>query len=197
MKGINMHLRGLLAVLIAVAVILTACQPYQYIGTQIDPAKPLSDLTFSKADGGTFKLSDTPDRTLLLFFGYTNCPDICPLTMAQLKLAMEKLGDKAAKVDVALVTVDPERDTPDRLTEYVTRFNPGFIGLIPQSQDALKDIAAELGIYYEIDTTTSDENYMVMHTSSILVIHNQSLVLVIPPDSKADDIASDLAHLVK
>jgi protein SCO1 len=193
-------MRSKFSILIALTVtlILAACQPYQYIGTRLEPAKPVSDLTFKTADGSAFKLSGEKDRTLILFFGYTNCPDICPLTMAQLKLAIEKLGSKANNIDVALVTVDPARDTPERIQQYASQFNPTFLGLRAESDNALKDIASELGIYYEPDKSTdTQENYLVMHTSSVMVFQNQALVLVFPPDTKGEDIAKDLAELIK
>src|SRR5215210_6628433 len=92
------------------------------------PAAPEIELT--RANGNSFRLSEMRGNVVLLFFGYTSCPDICPTTLAELKQALEKLdAEDAQQVRVLFVTVDPQRDTPERVQEYVDHFNGDFIGL--------------------------------------------------------------------
>src|SRR5258705_13619320 len=105
MRGWKTGWIGLLAAL----TLLAACQPYQFRGTVLNEPKPIGDFRLDRADGGKFQLSADPAMTYILFFGYTNCPDVCPLTLAQLKLAVETMGDKAKSVQGVFVTVDPER----------------------------------------------------------------------------------------
>jgi protein SCO1 len=81
------------------------------------------------ADGGIYRLSENRGKITLLFFGYTYCPDICPATLAEMKLAVDQLKDDAGEVQVVFISVDPGRDTSESMQEYAERFNPAFIGL--------------------------------------------------------------------
>lgn len=176
---------------------LAACQPYQYKGTILSNPKPLTDFTLSSADGSEFRLSTFDKPLLVLYFGYTHCPDVCPATMAQLRLAAQQLGDKARSVQVAFVTVDPQRDTPERLKEFLGNFDPSFIGLYTTDAAALRAITQQFGLYYEDQGGGSqDPDYLVAHTSSILVIKDSKLIAVFPGETSGADIAADLEHLL-
>ena len=183
--------------LVAAMILLAACQPYQFRGTVLNQPKPIGDFRLDRADGGKFQLSDDPSLTYILFFGYTHCPDVCPLTMAQLKLAVEAMGEKASSVRVMFVTVDPERDTSDVLISYLERFNPAFIGLYTPDAATLQDIVGDFGVYYEAGSHDDHpEEYLVDHTSAILVVRDSKLLAVIPNDATHEEIAGDVTHLV-
>jgi protein SCO1/2 len=99
--------------------------------TYAEPYPVAAEFELTRADGNRFRLSDERGKVVMLFFGYTSCPDVCPTTMAELKQALEKVGEKADQVQVIYVTVDPERDTPERVQEYVNHFqNIGLSGRI-------------------------------------------------------------------
>jgi len=179
-------------------VFLIACQPRQFVGTLLDPAKPIDDFTVAATNGGEFHLSDQPSPLLVLFFGYTHCPDVCPTTLYELDQAMALLGGDASSVQVAMVTVDPERDTPEILNAYVQNFNPSFMGLREPDTDKLAAIIAEFGVFYEIqDHPEGSEDYLVSHTPSLIVLDQSGMRLVIPGGTSAEDIAADLRALLK
>ena len=187
---------ALIGIFVALA-LLAACQPYEFRGTVLNEPKPIADFRLDRADEGKFQLSADPAMTYILFFGYTNCPDVCPLTMAQLKLAVEAMGDKAKSVQVVFVTVDPERDTADVLTSYLERFNPAFIGLYTPDAATLQGIVGDFGVYYEAESHDDHpDEYLVDHTSAILVVRDSKLLAVIPNDATHEEIAGDVTHLL-
>src|SRR5215211_4478411 len=114
-------------------------KPASFRGTTYAEPYPVApEIELTRANGTRFRLSETRGKVVALFFGYTSCPDVCPTTMAELKQALEKLGNKADQVQVLFVTVDPQRDTPERVQEYVNHFNPDFIGLSGLEADLAK-----------------------------------------------------------
>lgn len=141
-------LLALLAVVMAsvAAFALSRSTPPTFHGTDLGPGNPAHDFTLEAADRGRVALSEFRGRAVLMFFGYTHCPDVCPLTMGKLRLALERVGASAGDVQVILVTVDPELDTPERLRDYVRTFDPGFIGLTG-SREQLEGITRAYGVY--------------------------------------------------
>jgi protein SCO1 len=119
--------------------------PPTFHGTHLGPDMPAPDFTLDTADGPV-SLSDFRGQAVLMFFGYTQCPDVCPFTMAKLRLALETLGDRSDQVQVLLITVDPDMDSPDRLRDYARAFNPSFLGLTG-SRAALEEITQVYGVY--------------------------------------------------
>lgn len=118
--------------LLIVALGLASCgAPHQWSGTLVDPPKPLTDYTLPDQNGQPFQLGAQQPNLMLLYFGYTTCPDYCPTTLGEWKQIKEELGANADKVRFVLVSVDPERDTEQALKAYVERFDPAFIGLRP------------------------------------------------------------------
>src|SRR5512138_3172218 len=134
------------AALALLAVAGVACRPHQYKATVLQPPKPLDDFSMPGSDGSTFTLSAHKDQFVILYFGYTNCPDICPATLAQIKQMTQKLGADAAKVKVAFVTVDPERDTLEVLKAYLGHFNPNYVGLRPADDSQMAALTKAYGI---------------------------------------------------
>lgn len=131
--------------------LLTACAapsaPATLSSTKIDPPTVLSDFSLPASTGGELRLSDLRGQPVLLYFGYTRCPDYCPITLAEFRRAREALGSDGERVHVVLISVDPANDTPDVLAAYLRGFGPGFIGL--QGNDAtLRRISKEYGLTY-------------------------------------------------
>lgn len=119
--------------------------------TLIDPGRPVRAFSLPASTGGQLALSDLRGKTVLLYFGYTHCPDFCPTTLTQFAAVRRQLGDLAEQVQAVLISVDPARDTPEVLAEYVTRFDPTFIGL-----QGSADVLASIGPDYGLITNPAD-----------------------------------------
>lgn len=155
----------------------------------IDPSRPVADIRMTDDEGRLFHLAKTEKKIVLLFFGYTHCPDECPLTLAHLKRALEMLGSEAAqKVQVVMVSTDPVRDTPEALNRYLNKFNPNFLG-ITGSMDEMQKIYAD----YNVIVLEGGET----HSTFVYVIDSaRKLRLTFLPDTLPEDIAHDLRILL-
>ncbi len=157
-------------------------------GAVIDPPTQAGDIHLQNYNNQDFSLSSLRGKVVLLYFGYTNCPDECPLTMAHLKLAVDQLGTNAKDVRVIMVTTDPKRDTPQVLQSWLTKFSPDFIGLTGP-QDALANVWRDYGVTVEDSGET--------HSFFIYVIDQAGRFReTFLPDSQPADIASDVRVLL-
>jgi len=158
------------------------------------PSASYFELTHSSGD--LIRLSDFRGRIVLLFFGYTFCPDVCPATLAELNMALNEIPEKADLVQVLYVSVDPERDTPQIIQEYVERFNPTFIGL-SGSFNELEKIWQDYDIFREVVTT--DSNIVtVSHTARVILIDEKSnMRLSYAFGTPVEDIVFDLRLLLE
>lgn len=148
-------------------------------GCQPQPAFQNLDITGNTQFGKDFALPDTAGRmrtladfkgrAVVLVFGYTHCPDICPTTMADLAQAMHTLGPDAKRVQVLLVSVDPERDTAALLAQYVAAFDPSFVALRPADDAQLKQVAKAFHIYYAKSPGKTPGSYTMDHTAASYV----------------------------
>ncbi len=166
------------------------------------------DITGSKAFGTNFGLIDTDGklRTLadfqgkavVMFFGYTHCPDVCPTTLIEMQEVMRLLGPQAAKVQVIFVTLDPERDTSEVLKQYVPAFNPSFIGLRPANEEALNRLTKEFKIYYKRVPGLSPNTYTIDHTAGSYVFDPKGqLRLYIKHGQGPEVLAQDLKTILQ
>ena len=174
-----------------------------------DSGKPLfrsTDIT-GAAIGGAFRLTDhngqqrTPEdfrgKVLVVFFGYTHCPDVCPTTLAQLSLALKKLGKDADRVQVVMITVDPERDTPEVLKAYVTALDPRFLGLTGDAA-AIADAASQFKVFYQKSSAAGASGYSIDHSSSSFVFDPAGhLRLLVSNAQGAEVYAHDIAELLR
>ena len=173
-------------------------EPAGFQGTAYtEPYPPAPEFELARSSG-SFRLADTRGNIVLLFFGYTSCPDICPTTMSELKTALERIGEENAEnVKVIFVTVDPERDTPERVQEYVNHFDPDFIGL-SGSEAELAPIWNKYGVYREIVEGTSAAGYLVNHTARVTMIDQDGYLRVSYGfDAPVENIVHDLQLLLK
>jgi len=159
--------------------------------TEPYPLAPEFDLT--GGNGNDVRLSEMRGNIVLLFFGYTTCPDVCPTTMAELKSVTDKLGaEKSKNVKVILVTVDPERDTPQRMQEYVNHFSKDFIGLTGAEAELAK-VWNDYGIFRQVVDENSAAGYGIDHTARITLIdQNGNLRASYGFDTPVDDIVHDV-----
>ncbi|SEO67176.1 MULTISPECIES: SCO family protein [unclassified Pseudomonas] len=133
-------------------------------------SRNLPDVKMTDQDGQAVVMDELKDKWSLLFFGYTFCPDICPTTLAQLRQIKSELPKEAVdKLQIVLVSVDPNRDTPKQLKQYLGYFDPQFIGLTPSSIEDLQKLANAVSIPF-IPADTSKPNYTVDHSGNLAVI---------------------------
>ena len=152
--------------------VLAACaaESPSFRGTVLDPPQPVQDFVLTDHNGQPFRLGDQHGNVVLLFFGYTFCPDVCPTTLGAWKRVHEALGTDAQGVRFVFITVDPDRDTPERLKQHVEIFDSGFIGLTGTPEE-LQPVYQAFGVYFEKDTETdSAAGYLVSHTASAFVV---------------------------
>lgn len=156
------------------------------------------DFTLTDQYGQPFRLSDQRGDIVMLFFGYTSCPDVCPTTLATWRKVHEGLGEDADRVRFAFVTVDPERDTPERLGLHVNAFNPDFVGLSGAPED-LVSLYEVFDVYYEkVENSGSALGYLVNHTASAFLIDPEGQWrLRVTYATAAEDIVHDIQELLE
>ena len=157
------------------AVLLSACSPPQppqlKQGTLLPSAKAIADFQLTDQHGKPFTRNNLVGKWSFAFFGYTHCPDVCPTSLSMLAQVMKKLG-KDSTLDtlpqVIFVSVDPERDTPELLAQYLPYFNPDFIGVTGDPQQLLL-LTRQLGIMYGKVPADNADDYLVDHSASIIL----------------------------
>jgi len=180
-------------------VLCAACSPEaaKFRSTDITGADFGKELALTGHDGKARTLADFRGKVVVLFFGYTHCPDICPTTLVDMAAVMKALGQDAARVQVLFATVDPERDTADVLAKYVPAFDSRFIGLSGDAA-ATQRAAKEFKIFYEKRAGAVPGAYTVDHSGQSYVIDAQGrLRLLVRHDRIAQDLAEDLRVLLK
>lgn len=189
---------GILIGLVGVYVGAQLIQPaYTYQGSVIEPALPANDFELTTQDGEPFRLIDQRGKPVLMFFGYTNCPDVCPTTLYEYSQIAEKLGEDSDRVEFTFITVDPNRDTPEQLKTYVQGFNPAFIGLTG-TEEQLEPVYDAYGVYHEIQDSDSAAGYLVDHTARIYVLDTEGqLRLTFPFGMDVNAMTDDIRYLLR
>jgi protein SCO1/2 len=196
-KSMLLGVGGAILLLLALAGWQLLSKPYTYHGSLLETSVPAPEIALDDQHGNLFQLSDHRGQIVLLAFGYTNCPDVCPTTLAQFKLIKAGLGKDADSVRFVFVTVDPERDTPERLKTFLSSFDPDFIGLSSSRSD-LESVWQNYGVYQERQAPDSNGNYAVDHTARIYAIDKDgNFRLTYPYDFDAASIIADVHHLVQ
>ena len=157
--------------------------------------------TFEEGKEKTVCLNDILERKkiVLIFFGYTHCPDVCPAAMYVLQKAMNELSEIERKqVQVVFISVDPERDNPKVVSDYAKFFDKSFLGLTGTPEE-IKEVAKKYMVFYEKVKTQSESGYLVNHTASIYLITKEGLIKIIYPSRKQKPnlIAEDIKKLLK
>ncbi len=191
---------GVLSLLVVgvAALTLVFAKPASFRGTSYgEPYPQAAEIELTKSNGETFRLSEQKGKIVLLFFGYTACPDVCPTTLAELRLVMEELGDKTRQVQVVFVSVDPERDTPEKIQEYVAHFNQDFIGL-SGNPDELQIIWDNSGVFRERVESESAFGSIINHTArTYLIDQDGNLRLSFGFQTPVEDMVHDIEILLK
>lgn len=187
---------------IAIALVLTGCeeaaQPEQrFSAVDITGGAWGKNFQLIDHDGQPKTLADFKDKAVVLSFGYTNCPDMCPMTMYKLATAVQQLGNDANRVQVLFVTLDPMRDTREILKQYVPAFHPTFLGMIGDEQ-TIDATAKEFKVFYKHQKPDASGFYTVDHMGPSFIFDPQGrLRLFISDEHSADAIAKDLRTLLK
>ncbi len=161
-------------------------------GTILKEPKPAPDFTLYTAGGRPFSMHELRGQVVLLFFGYTHCPDICPMTMYQLAQIYKALG-RPKDLKVLMITVDPERDDPDTTDRYAKLFDPDFIGL-SGSPEAIAEVAAKYYVY-----SKRDERGFIDHTSTVTLVDSRGMIRIYYGQKdleKIDVVVEDLRYIL-
>jgi protein SCO1/2 len=173
------------------------CSSYQYTGTLLDPPMAVPDFELTDTNNQPFHLSDVKGDIALVYFGYTFCPDVCPLTLWDVKKTLTDFEGKE-RVKVIFVSVDPERDTQEVLANYLKGFDSDFIGLTDDFEK-VEAVMKPFGAFAEKEEVeNSAAGYLVNHTARLYLLNpEQEVLLMYPFGFKPEDLRSDLTHLLQ
>ena len=180
--------------------VLTACSPKpDFKNIDITGSTAFGkDFSLLDPDGKVRTLADFKGKVVVMFFGYTQCPDICPTTLTEMQQVMSILGPQSDKVQVLFVSIDPQRDTAVILKQYVPAFDPRFLGLRPADDAALEKVAKDFKIYYKKVPGTSPDSYTMDHTAGSYAFDPDGrLRLYIKHAQGPETLAHDLKELLK
>lgn len=179
----------ILAMLIVTIALFFFFNRKTFNGAVITPPLSAAEINLTDHNGKPFTMSSQRSKVVLLYFGYINCPDECPLTMAHIKLALESLGDRAKNVQVLMVSTDPARDTEQGLKKFMGSFNPTFLGLTGSPEELQK-------VWNDYGVTVMDDGET--HSNFLYVIDPAGNIReTFLSDSDPDKIASDVSRLLK
>jgi protein SCO1/2 len=191
---------GLAVAALLSALALAGCQPAPpaptFQATDITGAPFGRDFRLTDHNGQTRTLADFRGKVVAVFFGYTHCPDVCPTTLSDFAAALRQLGPLAGRVQVIFVTVDPARDTPELLRQFVPAFHPGFLGMYTDAA-SLGRLASEFKVVYQKSSVKAADDYLIDHSAGTYVYDAKgNLRLLMPYGSSPDAIANDLKTLL-
>ena len=181
-----------------VALVLTGCSPGgpRFQASDVTGAAFGRDFKLTDHNGKPRTLADFRGKVVVMFFGYTQCPDVCPTTLSELAAALQKLGADASSVQVLFVTIDPERDTPALLSSYVPAFNPTFLGLYGDAAETAA-IAREFKILYQKQLGATPGSYSMDHSAGTFIFDPQGrLRLFVTHGQGPDSFAHDIRELL-
>jgi protein SCO1/2 len=186
-------LRSLLAA--SAVTLAAACSPPAFKAVDITGANYARNFSLM-SPAGPRSLADYRGKVVVIFFGYTQCPDVCPTTLADLAEVRKRLGAEGERLQVIFVTIDPERDTPALLSQYVPGFDPSFVGLYGDA-DQTAAVAKEFKVFYQKVAGSTPTSYTMDHTAGSYVIDKDGRVrLFIRHGASVDDIVGDLRKLL-
>jgi protein SCO1 len=194
---IGRHFAAVVAV--ALLALSAACSPDapKFKASDVTGASFGRDFALTDANGKARTLADFRGKAVVIFFGYTQCPDVCPTTLAALADAMKQLGPDADRVQVLFVTIDPARDTPALLAQYVPAFDPRFLGLYG-NDEATQRVAREFKIIYQKQPGSTPDTYTMDHSAGSFVFDPQGrLRLYVSHGQGPELFAHDLREILR
>lgn len=193
----NTSMKILPTLVLCLSLLLSACsQPPSFHSADVTGADWGKGFTLSDPHGQSRSLADFKGKVVVVFFGYTQCPDVCPTTLSAMREVLHRLGDDASRVQVIFVSLDPARDTAQVLGEYVRAFHPSFIGL-RGDDGTTAAVAREFKVFYAKQPGTAPGSYSIDHSTGSFAFDPQGrLRLYLRYDETPDQIAGDLKLLL-
>lgn len=188
-----------MAGLLLLALLVSGCREQLSLrGMVLDPPKQAPEFTLADHTGQPFNLADQRGKVVLLYFGFASCPDVCPATMSDLARVKKELGRDGSQVQVAMITVDPNRDTPEVLANYMAVFDPSFIGL-HGSEEQVQQLMKKYGVTaVRKDLPGSALGYTIDHSAFVYVIDQAGRWREqFPFGASAADIGGDVRQLIR
>lgn len=181
----------------SLALLLAGCsEQKQFISTDLSMVDWGKDFRLTDHNGQPRSLADFKGKAVVLFFGYTQCPDVCPTTLSTMRDAMKLLGDDAKRVQVLFATVDPARDTPQLLAQYVPAFHPSFLGLYADEQ-GIAAVAKDFKVFYAKSPGKTPDTYSIDHSTGSYAFDAQGkLRLLLRHGEAPANVAADLKLLL-
>ena len=195
-------MRAFLAILFAVGLALAGCgektaPPPAFNNTDITGLEYAQDFSLKDFNGKLRTMADFKGKAVIVFFGYTQCPDVCPTTMNDLAQAMKQIGPLADKVQVLFITVDPERDTPQLLSKYVPAFDARFLGLSGDAA-ATEKVAKDFKVFYQKVPGKEPGSYSMDHSAGLYIYDPQGRIRLFARSGQGPDpIVHDLKILLQ
>ncbi len=191
-------MRGLIAsaALIAAA-LLSACGEPEWQGIAMDPYREIPAFSFARADGSTYSTAPEPGRPTFIFFGFTNCPDVCPVTLAEWSRAKRALGDDGDRVRWVFVSIDPQRDSASVAEAYARQFDEAFVGVSGDSATLANMQSAFTVASYETPGLTEDDYQMAHASQSFLLDDTGKLRTMYAFNSGVDAMIADLKRMLR
>ena len=202
MTNLKKTLRFLIQLVLAGSLLLTlvSCTPKaSFKNIDITDSDSFGkNFSLIDVDGKTKTLADFKGKVVVMFFGYTQCPDVCPTTLAEMQTVMTEMGSEADRIQVVFVTIDPERDSAEILKQYVPAFDSRFIGLRPLNQESLEKVTKDFKIYYKKVSGLNSNSYTIDHTAGSYAFDPDGrLRLYIKHGQGADALTHDLKELLR
>jgi len=195
-----LHTIAASAVWLGAGGLFAACSPSkpQFRGVDITGADYAKDFQLTDFNGQARTMQDFKGKVVVMFFGYTQCPDVCPTTMTTMAQVKQKLGADGDKLQVLFVSVDPERDTPAVLKEYMASFDPGFLALYAESPEKLAALAMDYKVYFKKADGKTPTSYTVDHSAQSYIYDPQGrLRLFARYGMPVDEVTEDVKLLLK
>ncbi len=176
---------------------LTGCQrTHEFAGTLLPEPQPAPDIVLESANGPV-SLHDFEGQYTFVYFGYRFCPDVCPITMGKLKQVRLELGERGDEMAVVMITVDPQRDTPEALAEYMSYFDDSFVGL-SGDQEAIDAVGKPFGLYYNQHEGSEASGYLIDHTSRFFLLDREANVIAsYAHETSRDALLADVLYLIE
>jgi protein SCO1/2 len=187
---------GLLIGLAAILILSQALRPHSFSGSLIQSPQPAYDFTLTSADGPV-SLSSLNGKVVLIFFGYTHCPDVCPTTLQEMSSVLDLMGNQADRVQPVFVSVDPDRDSPERLKAYLNNLDGRILGITGE-QAVIDQIVTKYGVFYQKRVISESGDYLIDHTATSFLVDPQGFLRVVYPyATPAKGIAEDVRYILK
>jgi len=180
-----------------VSLLLQSCsEPVSWHASDVTGMMPDLEFTLIGPDSEQVDASSLQGKPVLVFFGFTSCPDVCPTTLTQLSVVMKKLGPQADDIQILLVSVDPDRDTPEVMKKYTASFGPWLLGLTGSEED-LDALRKSYGVYAAMESSDEKGAYNVMHSAAVFGFDSKGQArLLISDVTDSDAVVSDLKNLI-